>query len=158
MLDISSAYRYNDVEGGAILYIKNVMDRNKLSQYRLSEIADIPKATLSDIINGKTKIEKCSAITLYKLSKALDVSMNDIMEKCLYEEKMQEELIASYEYGLPNYLQHDLDMYKEGLKNKSSLIDCFWNELYSSINIAEISERVITKQHANYLRNKFLGI
>ena len=29
-----------------------------------------------------------------------------------------------YEYGLPEYLQHDLDAYKEGLKNGSSLLDC----------------------------------
>ena len=29
-----------------------------------------------------------------------------------------------YEYGLPEYLQHDLDAYKDGLKNDSSLMDC----------------------------------
>lgn len=32
----------------------------------------------------------------------------------------------AYEYGLPEYLQHDLDAYKEGLKNKSDLLDCLW--------------------------------
>ena len=41
----------------------------------------------------------------------------------------------AYEYGLPEYLQHDLDAYKEGLKNKSDLLDCLWGELYGSINI-----------------------
>ena len=35
----------------------------------------------------------------------------------------------SYEYGLPEYLQHDLDTYKDGLKNGSSLMDCLWCEL-----------------------------
>ena len=48
----------------------------------------------------------------------------------------------SYEYGLPGYLQHDLDMYKEGLKTHS--------------NSAEIDDGAITAEHANYLRNKFL--
>ena len=43
----------------------------------------------------------------------------------------------SYEYGLPEYLQHDLDTYKDGLKNGSSLMDCLWCELYGSINIAQ---------------------
>ena len=62
----------------------------------------------------------------------------------------------SYEYGLPNYLQHDLDAFKEGLENGSSLLDCLWGELYGSINIAEINEGAITPEHADYLRNKFL--
>ena len=30
----------------------------------------------------------------------------------------------SWEYGLPPYLQHDLDAYKEGLAGGSSLLDC----------------------------------
>ena len=60
----------------------------------------------------------------------------------------------SYEYGLPEYLQHDLDAYKEGLKNSSSLLDCLWGELYGSINAAEISEGTITPEHADYLRRK----
>lgn len=62
----------------------------------------------------------------------------------------------SYEYGLPGYLQHDLDMYKEGLKTHSNLLDCYWGELYGSINSAEIDDGAITAEHANYLRNKFL--
>ena len=62
----------------------------------------------------------------------------------------------TYEHGLPNYLQHDLDAYKEGLKTKSSILDCLWGELYGSINLAEISEGVITPEHAEYLRKKYL--
>lgn len=61
-----------------------------------------------------------------------------------------------YETGLPGYLQHDLDAYKEGLKNGSDLMDCLWGELYGSINIAEINDAAITPEHADYLRRKFL--
>lgn len=61
-----------------------------------------------------------------------------------------------YEHGLPDYLQHDLDAFKEGVKNRSSLLDCLWGELYGSINMAEISDGVITPEHADYLRQKFL--
>lgn len=60
------------------------------------------------------------------------------------------------ETGLPGYLQHDLDAYKEGLQNSSSLLDCLWCELYSSINAAQIDDRAITPEHANYLRRKYL--
>ena len=62
----------------------------------------------------------------------------------------------SWEHGLPEYLQHDLDAYKEGLANGSPLLDCLWGELYGSINAAEISDGVITPAHADYLRQKFL--
>lgn len=62
----------------------------------------------------------------------------------------------SYEHGLPAYLQHDLDAYKEGLKNKSPIIDCLWGELYGSINIAIINDGAITPEHADYLRKKYL--
>lgn len=37
--------------------------------------------------------------------------------------------IYEYEHGLPEYLQHDLDMYKEGLRTNSNLLDCYWGEL-----------------------------
>lgn len=69
---------------------------------------------------------------------------------------IQEIRERSYEYGLPEYLQHDLDAYKDGLKNGSSLLDCLWGELYGSINTAEISEGAITPELADYLRQKFL--
>lgn len=62
----------------------------------------------------------------------------------------------AYEYGLPGYLQHDLDAYKEGLQNHSSLLDCLWCELYGSINAAQIDDGAITPEHADYLRKKFL--
>ena len=67
-----------------------------------------------------------------------------------------DEMERLYEHNLPGYLQHDLDAYKEGLKNGSTLIDCLWCELYGSINMAEISDGLITPDHADYLRKKFL--
>ena len=62
----------------------------------------------------------------------------------------------SYEHNLPEYLQHDLDAYKDGIKNGSNLLDCLWGELYGSINVAEISDQTITPEHADYLRQKYL--
>ena len=62
-----------------------------------------------------------------------------------------------YETGRPENLQHDLDAYKEGLKNNSPLLDCLWGKLYNSINSAEINDGVITANHADYLRRKYLA-
>ena len=66
------------------------------------------------------------------------------------------ELEELYEHGLPEYLQHDLDAYKEGLRTDSCLLDCLWGELYGSINIAQINDGAITPDHADYLRRKYL--
>ena len=66
---------------------------------------------------------------------------------------------SSFDYrevGLPGYLQHDLDAYKDGLQKGSTLLDCLWCELYGSINGAEIDDQAITHAHAEYLRDKFL--
>ncbi len=68
----------------------------------------------------------------------------------------ESELEKIYEQGLPKYLQDDLNAYKEGLKNGSSLMDCLWGELYGSINVAQINDGAITPEHADYLRKKYL--
>ena len=128
------------------------MQKNGLSRYRLAVTAGIPHATLNDICSGKTKLERCSAETVYKLAKTLGVSMEQLTESGIRETQREH----SYEYGLPDYLQHDLDTYKEGLKTHSPLLDCYWGELYGSINMAEISDGLITPEHADYLRQKFL--
>lgn len=143
-----------------IMSINEILIQTGMTKYRLQKLSGVPHATLSDLCSGKTQIEKCSGETLYRLAKALQVPMEllleSIMEQKLQQERMQLMREQSYEYGLPSYLQHDLDAYKDGLKHGSSLIDCLWSELYGSINIAEINEGAITPEHADYLRNKFL--
>ncbi len=134
------------------MIIEELIVKRKFTKYRLAVQAGIPHATLSDICSGKTRIEKCSAETVYKLAKVLNVPMELLTEDGI----RQTERERAYEYGLPEYLQHDLDAYKEGLKNKSTLLDCLWGELYGSINLAQINDGVITEEHADYLRKKYL--
>lgn len=132
--------------------IIELLKQKKISQYRMAMQSKIPHATLSDIITGKTRIEKCSGETLYKLSSVLGVSIEELIKDSIEQAAIE----RSYETGLPEYLQNDLDAYKEGLRTKSSLLDCLWGELYGSINTAEISEKSITPAHAAYLRKKYL--
>lgn len=134
------------------MVINTLLEKRHMTKYRLAVKAGIPHATLNDICSGKTKLEKCSAETVYKLAKALGVSMETLTESGIRATERE----STYEYGLPGYLQHDLDAYKEGLKAKSPVLDCLWGELYGSINLAEISEGVITPEHADYLRKKYL--
>lgn len=134
------------------MIIDDLLDRRHMTKYKLAVDAGIPHATLSDICSGKTRLEKCSAETVYKLAKALHVPMEMLTEDGIREAERE----RSYEYGLPDYLQHDLDAYKNGLKTHSGLLDCLWGELYGSINMAEVSDGAITPEHANYLRQKYL--
>mgnify|MGYP000162264713 FL=1 len=134
------------------MIIEELLDKCNMTKYRLAVQSGIPHATLSDICSGKTRLEKCSAETVYKLAKVLNVSMELLTEDGIREAERKQ----SYEYGLPEYLQHDLDAYKKGLKAHSSLLDCLWGELYGSINMAEVSEGEITSEHADYLRQKYL--
>ena len=160
--DNRSVYRYNVIgflqveenyiQEGNYMDINIVIERKGISKYMLSKRSGIPHSTLTDICSGKTKIEKCSAETIYKLSHTLEIPMEmlirDAVEKTIRE--------RSFEYGLPSYLQRDLDEYKKAVKNQSSLLDCLWSELYGSINMAEVSDGLITHEHAEYLRNKYL--
>lgn len=134
------------------MIIEDLLQRRGMTKYRLAVEAGVPHATLSDICSGKTKLEKCSAETVYKLAKALDVSVELLVESGLRTAQRE----RAYEYGLPEYLQHDLDAYKDGLAHGSPLMDCLWGELYGSINMAEISDGAITPEHADYLRQKYL--
>lgn len=133
--------------------INEILAKKGMTKYRLAKQSGVPHATLSELCSGKTNIGKCSAETLYKISKALGVSMEAIIEG---NQKSDIEYVNAYEYGLPGYLQKDLDAFKEGLDKKSGYMDCLWGELYGSINAALIDDRLITEEHAEYLRNKYL--
>ena len=134
------------------MIIEELLVKRNLTKYRLAMQSGIPHATLSDICSGKTKLEKCSSETVYKLARVLNVSMELLTEDGIRQTEREQ----AYEFGLPEYLQNDLDAYKNGLQVQSSILDCLWAELYSSINIAEISEGIITSEHADYLRRKYL--
>lgn len=135
-----------------MMIIETLLKKQKMSKYRLAVKAGIPHATLNDLCSGKSKLEKASAETIYKLAKALNVPMELLTEDGIRQTEREQ----AYETGLPGYLQHDLDAYKEGLKNHSDLLDCLWGELYGSINAAEINDGAITPEHADYLRRKYL--
>lgn len=60
--------------------INDILKETGITKYRLSKLSGVPHATLNDLCSGKSRIEKCSAETLYKIAKALDVSMEVLIE------------------------------------------------------------------------------
>ncbi len=63
--------------------INEVMENKKITRYRLAKDSGIAYTTINDICSGKANIEKCSVETIYRISKVLGVSMEDIVESCL---------------------------------------------------------------------------
>ena len=61
---------------GEILVNKN------LTIKEITDGAGIPRSTIADLISGKTAIDKMSAGNLYKLSKYLNLNMEDLFIYC----------------------------------------------------------------------------
>ncbi|MBK1468826.1 hypothetical protein [Parvimonas parva] len=59
------------------------------------------------------------------------------------------------EKKLPETLIFYIDEYKKAKKENSSLLDCYWCELYGEIN-SQLWDFKITNEVAEYLRAKYL--
>ena len=81
----------------------------------------------------------------------------------IYDENTGLPLDQGYlECALPPYLQESLEKYKIAEEKKLNgekhhYWDCYYCELQSSINVAEV-ENEITSDQAWYLREKYLGL
>ena len=91
IIDNMSVHRYNEFEV-IILDINKIIEQRQITKYRLAKESGVPHATLNDICSGKTNIGKCSAETLYKIAKVLDVSMESLLSDNLYEREIKREL------------------------------------------------------------------
>ena len=65
--------------------IHEILKKKNMTIYKLSKESGIPYATLNDICSGKTNLKKCSAETLYRLAKTLNVSMEELIEPYVEE-------------------------------------------------------------------------
>ena len=59
--------------------LNQALEQKNITKYRLWKESGVPQATISDICTGKTRIEKCSAETIYRIAKVLDVSMESLI-------------------------------------------------------------------------------
>lgn len=143
-----------------------MLDQRNITRYHLSKISGVPKTTITDICAGRSSIERCSAKTVWMLSKALGCPMEDLMMLGKQDEcKSQDGLPADKSYlecGLPLYLSESVQRMKEAWDKKKHGIpylrfDCDYCELQSNINCAEVNQEISADQ-AWYLRTEYLGI
>lgn len=72
------------------MIIDELLAERGMTRYALAKKCRIPYNTLKDLCTGKTSIEKCSAGTLYRLAKELQLPMETLMEadrpkRCSFE-------------------------------------------------------------------------
>ena len=65
--------------------INELLREKKISKYRLSRLSGVPYTTINDICTGKTRIEKCSADTIYKIAKVFSISMEELIKDAVDE-------------------------------------------------------------------------
>lgn len=74
--------------------LANVLKNKNMSIYRCAKQSGVPYTTLSEVVRGKTRIEKCSAETVYRLSKVLNLSMEELLKSSL-EQRVDFEIFKS---------------------------------------------------------------
>lgn len=72
------------------MLINQILSQRGITKYRLSKSSGVPQTTINDICSGKTHIEKCSAETLYRISKVLNIAMEDLVESGIQKDSKTE--------------------------------------------------------------------
>ena len=66
--------------------INDILKKKNMTKYRLSKVSGAPFTTISEITTGKTKIKNCTGDTLYRLARALDVTIEDMLADCAWQD------------------------------------------------------------------------
>ena len=140
-VEVMSVNRYH-----IVMTFLDLLSEKKTTVYSLSMNSGIPRTTLTDIASGKADLLGCSGKTLLAISKSLHVSIEDLLSLEREEAKT----------SLPGFLLDSINEYRKAIRKDSTLIDCYGDQLNSSINVAEV-ENLISKEQANRLRARYFG-
>ena len=122
----------------------DLLAEQKTTVYSLSIDSGVPKTTLTDIASGKADILECTGKTLLAISKSLHISIEELLSLEREEAKTL----------LPGFLLDSISEYRKAIRKGSTLIDCYSDQLNSSINVAEV-EHLISKEQADRLRARY---
>lgn len=86
------------------MLINEQLEKRGMTKYRLSKESGVPQATINDICSGKADLEKCAAGTLYRLARALGITVEEILKS------VQNEYRSSFETFKSNTCHHVKDM------------------------------------------------
>jgi len=66
------------------MIVNELLIEKGITKYALAKLSGLPHTTVIDICNGKSKIEKCSGETLYKIAKALNVQIENLLREVMH--------------------------------------------------------------------------
>lgn len=77
------------------MIINDLLQKKNMTRYRLAKDSGIPYTTISDICTGKAQLEKCTAETVFRIARVLDVTVEELMKASL-DKRPDFELFKSY--------------------------------------------------------------
>ena len=108
--------------------LMNLLKEKQLSVYQCAKESHVPYTTLSDIVKGKTRIEKCTAETIYKLARTLHLTMEELLTECFKEDENAPNLrdFEIYKSNICHLVKDkgDIDFIIDTLKEKQ--IRTYW--------------------------------
>lgn len=87
--------------------LRKLLDENKMTAYQLSKSSQIPYSTISDLVNEKTRIGSSSVDIALKIAKALDMSLNDLIDFVMKEPELKRVPFERFKNAMRHQL-HDL--------------------------------------------------
>lgn len=136
--------------------------KKHFSQKKLSEVSGVPRTTIVDLCTHKSFIKKCSGDTIYKIAKALKVSMEYLIElDNTYEldpVTFKPKDSSYLEKGIPESIKSLLRKLNNALINSDLLkYDKLYIELIQKLTESyDVGE--ITFEQKEYLLEKYGGI
>lgn len=89
------------------MIINDLLEKEKISRYRLSKESGVAMTTITDICNEKAELEKCAAGTLHKIAKVLGVTVDSLLEN---NSTVKVDYRCSFETFKSNTCHHVKDM------------------------------------------------
>lgn len=59
--------------------ISDLMVKKSITKYALAKKSGVPYSTVSDIVSGKARLEKCEAETVYRLAGVLGTTVDELL-------------------------------------------------------------------------------
>lgn len=137
--------------------LKDFLHQKDISIYKLARMSEVPYSTLNDIVNCKVDIANIRAGIIFKMAKALDISMDELYELCsnkivIYLEKYSangtvfiknKKYILEFQYHNKEFIEELCPVKKEASMFINSIAEWQMEKLISDYEMEEIYELCI---------------
>lgn len=87
--------------------LKKILQEQQMSMYQLSKSSQVPYSTISDLVNEKTKVMNSSVDVMMKISKALNMTLDELINKDSIEAQLKRVPFEQFKNAMRHQL-HEL--------------------------------------------------